>query len=410
MRTETVTESQDARLQLTERQAECLREAGSRLASKRQWWGNEGEARVDRSVIRCSALGGDSWRVRISDAIGVVAIPDLQILVQPKIPLPHLLHLFASSGHLPRLDAERAALAMDDSFWTLVARWYVQSVEILLRNDLIRDYRITTDTLQLVKGHLDPVGTARLYYKGNHGIPCTYDEFDTDNPFNRIVLAALRGVAASELLSFPLRKRAAQLILRVEGVGPLQPTDLSVELDPRTGYYADALALARHILTARGRTLRGGAERGWAFLIRTPEMVEEGLRVILAESLRPKFKVAKKGLQLTPSKLTLNPDLVFDDGRAIADVKYKITPEDWSRPDLYQVVAFAAGYRTRHAALVSFSPSSEQVLPTLDVGDVRVSHLPWPAEARLSPEDAACALVLSVGEWLEAVPAAARVA
>jgi hypothetical protein len=37
--------------------------------------------------------------------------------------------------------------------------------------------------------------------------------------------------------------------------------------------------------------------------------------------------------------MTLNPDIVVDDGSAIADVKYKLAGEDWNRSDLYQAGA-----------------------------------------------------------------------
>jgi hypothetical protein len=38
------------------------------------------------------------------------------------------------------------------------------------------------------------------------------------------------------------------------------------------------------------------------------------------------------------------PDLVFDGGLAVGDVKYKDIDPERNRSDLYQVVAFAAGY------------------------------------------------------------------
>jgi hypothetical protein len=48
-----------------------------------------------------------------------------------------------------------------------------------------------------------------------------------------------------------------------------------------------------------------------AFLIRTPEAVEAGIRTILHCSSG--IEVAKRGLALLPWTKTLNPDLVFGD-------------------------------------------------------------------------------------------------
>jgi hypothetical protein len=59
-----------------------------------------------------------------------------------------------------------------------------------------------------------------------------------------------------------------------------------------------------------GRLPTHGGNVGWTFLIRTPEPVENALRLFLDKAL-PSSAIQKKGLQLTGTSLTLNPDLVF---------------------------------------------------------------------------------------------------
>ena len=56
--------------------------------------------------------------------------------------------------------------------------------------------------------------------------------------------------------------------------------------------------------------------------------------------------------------MRLQPDLVFDDGYAVADIKYKLHDGTWNRADVYQITTFAAGYRSRRGALVYFSDHS----------------------------------------------------
>jgi 5-methylcytosine-specific restriction enzyme subunit McrC len=150
----------------------------------------------------------------------------------------------------------------------------------------------------------------------------------------------------------------------------------------------------------RWQDISTGAEPAWAFLIRTPEAVEAGIRELLKARLSPDFQVEKKGLTLTPSPKTLNPDLVFDNGYAVGDVKYKIQGPDWDNPDLYQVVAFATGYSSKKAAIGSFSTGRMTHQP-LRVGDVTVSNLSWPAGPTLAPHVAATTLAASVRSWLE---------
>ena len=53
-------------------------------------------------------------------------------------------------------------------------------------------------------------------------------------------------------------------------------------------------------------------------------MVEEGVRNVMKEKLSGRWGVEKRGVQIVGSAMTLNPDLVFNGGLAIGDVKYKL--------------------------------------------------------------------------------------
>src|SRR5689334_999380 len=106
MRVETVPESQPKVLTLSSAEARGLADVGARLASQKEWWGADGDAEATqgRTIIRVQPVGPEQWSVRVSDAVGVIALGDLQIVVAPKIPANHLLHLLARGGELPRLD------------------------------------------------------------------------------------------------------------------------------------------------------------------------------------------------------------------------------------------------------------------------------------------------------------------
>jgi len=273
----------------------------------------------------------------------------------------------------------------------------------VLRQDLIRDYREHVESLPLVRGRVQPLPTTRAYLTGRIAIECEFAEFDADNPLNRVLLAAAQVVAGSPLLNTVLRQRARRVSLRLDGIGTLRPADLRVGVDRRTSYYRDALTLASSVLSGGGRTLEAGPEPAWTFLIRTPEMIEEGIRGVLRDGLRDSHLVTNKGQRMNGTTKTLNPDLVFDSGAATGDVKYKLTGTEWKRDDLYQAVAFAAGYRTTRALVITFSPSGEQ-LPTLNVGDIEVTNLTWDTSPRTSPDEAAELLTAAVRSWLEKPP------
>jgi 5-methylcytosine-specific restriction endonuclease McrBC regulatory subunit McrC len=244
-----------------------------------------------------------------------------------------------------------------------------------------------------------PLQTARNYYQGDPRIECRFEDFDTDNALNRILRTATTVVAGSTQLPWQLRQRALRLLRPFDGVGELQPEDLNVAVERRNDWYADALTLARNIIIGQGRSLHAGPNSTWTFLFRTPDLIEEGVRQILQRTL-PDWDVNKQSQIMRPSSLRLNPDLVVNNGFAIADIKYKLFGANWDRDDLYQAVAFAAGFRTLKAAVIGFSKIGNLTPPEVQVGDFAVSPLMWKAHPDLEPENAATDLIEQMTSWL----------
>jgi 5-methylcytosine-specific restriction enzyme subunit McrC len=402
MRTETLTESQPAVLTLTPGEARGLAAVGTRLASQKEWWG-AADADVDggegRTIVRVQPIGPEQWSVRVSDAVGVISVGELELQVAPKIPPDHLLHLLVRGGELPRLDEAPVHAAVSPSLWELVARAFVEAAERLLRLGLIRDYRELADTLDAAAGRIEILGTARHYYAARLALDCVFDDFSFDTPLNRVILAAVREVAESPLLAGSLRLRAVRLLAWLDGVGDLQPLDIAAEVDRRTHHYDAPLGLARHILRHVGRHLAAGSDTAWSFLLRTPEMVERGILGVLADRLGP-ARVWKGHLQLPGSTLTFNPDLVFDGGRAVGDVKYKLSRGEWDRADLYEVIAFAEAYRASQGLIVRFAKPGVSALADLSVGAKTIHEATWVADSSVDPIDAANAVADDVADWL----------
>jgi 5-methylcytosine-specific restriction enzyme subunit McrC len=398
----TVVESTATTLPITDAQATALREIGGRLASKLGWWGEEAsdedESSEPKSVIRCHRVAS-GWSVRVADAIGLVAVGDTQLVVQPKIPQPHLLYLLGQSEQIPRPQPEAGDLDTGSSFWELTARWYVRATQDVLRRDLARDYEARTEQLTVVRGRVDPLNTTRDLLRGRIAIHCEFDDYTLNTPLNRLLREASRLVASSSILPWELRRAAVALAIRMDDVDDLRPGDIRYTTDRRTAYYADAIALAKQIIRGVDRNLAYGPSKSWTFLFRTPDAVEEGVRTVLQRALPG--RVQKKGMKLTPSHLTLNPDLVFDEGAAIGDVKYKLNKPEWRRSDLYEIVAFATGYGSQRAAIVGFGGGTSADPPTINVGPVSVRHFTWRTEDELLPEEAGAALCTAVGRWLD---------
>lgn len=400
---ETLVEGRPSLLKLDREAATRLAEVGRQLASKKEWWGLDAPPE-ERTVITCREMEPGAWEVTVRDAVGLVSLGDLQLLVEPKIPREHLLYLFSKSGGVPRLTEDKGWINAGQDLWELIATWYLRATEYVLRRDLVRDYLQLSDELAVVRGQVEAVATARDYYRGKLALHCDFEEMGTDTPLNRVLRAAARVVARSTDLAWDVRRRAMRVLARMDDIGELRSSDLRVGTDRRTAHCRDALALARHILRGERRTLENGTRDAWTFLIRTPEMVESGLRQALSERL-PGRQVKLGTISLPGTTMTANPDLVFDGGLAVADVKYKLSGKDWRRPDLYQAVAFAAAVRTEHAAIIGFAPEEPVSEPHVYFGDISVRAIDWIADSSAPPESAADELAQRIEVWLNSCPA-----
>ena len=178
-----------------------------------------------------------------------------------------------------------------------------------------------------------------------------------------------------------------------------RPGDLRVKVDRRTAHYREPVLLAITIIQSLGRTPLAGGHIGWTFLIRTPETVEDALRTASVEAL-PAASVDKTRLQLPGTSLTLNPDLVFSAPAAVGEVKYKLSPGEWIRTDLYQLVAFATGFRVSACSASSIPGAAVSACRDLTVGNVHVSERTWPADPLIPAATAAVQFVGGVRDWI----------
>jgi hypothetical protein len=400
-RLETVVESTTTEIVLDAAEQAMLESIGRQMARGTDRYGNELTG-SDASLIAVRRTGERTAQVRVRDAVGMIATPTLQLHVRPKIPAHHLLHIVRAANVLPELGAGRGLGERDENLAVLIAHWFVTALERVLEEGLARDYRLHRDELTAVRGRLLALDTARLYYRGRLAVSAEFEEYDFDTPLNRLLLNAARVVAAGRALPATIRRRALRAAKRMDGVGRLIRSDAHATTDSRTAYYADAVSLAREVLAATGRSLDPGAGSAWTFLFRTPDAIETGLRHVIAESLGPAARVTKRRFSLAGSRLTVNPDLVFE-GVAVGDVKYKLAEPDWDRADLYQAVAFAAAFEVPSALIALFASAGHEPLPPVRFGSHVVAQVCWPADPALDADVAAAAFARGVVSWFREV-------
>jgi hypothetical protein len=392
---ELLVESTWKTLALSEAQGEALRGAGRSLA---KGTGRYGEPLEDpkASLIRVESLGGGEARIKVVDAVGMVAVEGLQLTVVPKIPQSHFLEIVSRSGRLPAISALSGTMQRGDGFAELVCQWFMSALERIVAEGLLQDYREVRDEIKAVRGRLEPLATARFFYRGRLAVSAHFDEFGYDHPLNRILLAAARTVSGAPFLSGTLRRRATRVAGQLPEVGLMTPADLAAEVDRSSTHYGDGILLAKEVIAATGRSLSADDTKTWTFLFRTALPIEEGLRAILSEAFRP-VPVLKSSFPIGGVSMRANPDLSFGDPAAIGDVKYKIGDGTWNRSDLYQLVAFAAAAGVNTALLVDFRPHTQPPLPSLKFGDIDVLNASWRLLPEKNPDAAREQLVQEVG-------------
>lgn len=392
-------ESTQASLEISEDDASLLSAIGRELASTQSWWG-ERHPKENRSVIDVRRDYTGSYDVIFREVIGVVQLGRLRIRVLPKIPWEHFVYIASRSEFSPRLSSETATVEPGFEFLGMLCNWFVDSAERLVRLGLRNDYRATTQEIEEVRGSLMPLETTTEVLKGRPVAICTFDELSFDTPLNRTVRAACVRVSCLNGIPDDTRRRARHLVYRMDEVGPLLHSDRRFKPDRLSKSYIRPISLARLILEGCGLSLSDGRTQGTSFLMRTPEVIEDGLRSIIAEGL-PNIGVRKRRQMLGDSGISMTPDIVFGNRLAVADVKYKYFGREWNRNDLNQIVAFATAFDCQLGALFGFVSGSEFPPATsVQVGRVKACRIAWPVGPGASPEVVTQTIIEQLNGWL----------
>jgi len=320
------------------------------------------------------------WKVEAHHLIGVIHAGTTTIEFFPKIPLDHLMYLAESSEVFPKSAREWTASSTASSLRNLVTHWFLEETERLLAVGLARDYVEQVVTGETWAGTLDVLYVTDRFYQGAVQPRVTTDLFSVDSSLNRVLRAAVARVASAGVAH---SHRARKMLGAFAEVGALRSTDLRTKPSRNTKHYRDAWRLATQVLASVGRSAKSGQTDGWSFVLSTPDLVERGIRTILQDDLG----ISTSRKIFGAGQATFSPDLVFGDGLAVGDVKYKVSNEtDWTswRSDLYQSLAFATAARVHSAVIVRFSEVPITVQP-VESGDYSVAQLVWPVGSAESP-------------------------
>jgi 5-methylcytosine-specific restriction enzyme subunit McrC len=302
------------------------------------------------------------YKLTADSRIGVVNLPDLQVLVRPKIPMSRAMFLIAYS-----LDAaywQRSGFNFDVEAPLLESMipGFIRQVRRALSHGVLHGYRTEEDSLPTIRGRLRLEDQIRT----RHGmlIPAEvrFDEFTEDINENRLIKAALFLLRKMVLRSDSSRRQLHEfdhLLGRVT-LTEYHPTNLPlVTYTGLNDRYRSAVELSKLILRSASIELRQGSSNSSAFIIDMNAVFENFVVTALRESLGLSQRAFPQNFSMHLDhnrQIPIKPDLSWQEGERcvfIGDVKYKRTRSiKGENPDIYQVLSYAVAADLRNTMLV----------------------------------------------------------
>jgi 5-methylcytosine-specific restriction enzyme subunit McrC len=339
---------------------------------------------LDSHSIRFPGICQRGFRtVRFSQYAGLLGTGSRLIEVLPKVEAAAT----AQEGRrilmrLLRLSEETRGLtagSLGQGLWNaplldLFIATYLDEVSILVRAGLGRRYVTHDEDLRALRGRLECGRQFRALADRRDLLACSFDELTPDNPWNRVLKAALRQ-ARWWIRSPVLYRRWSELFGLFDEVVELQinPHDIDrLQFDRHSARYRPAIRWARRILDLLSPSLRGGFEDAPAFVFDMNQLFERamavvvrraiaGIRSIRLSSQDRSTWLARSSLRAGRPEFALRPDLVLrreDDAILIIDTKWKCVEVDHTgspvpdAADVYQMHAYASAFACKDVVLL----------------------------------------------------------
>lgn len=353
----------------------------------------------------CQRLSGG---VRFAQHCGIVRLPNCVVEVLPKIGLDDarmsheldrsrgaLLAMLRSAGQITITNVGPVPQkAVRAPLLDIFIEAFLHSALEQARRGLLSRYMTNVDDLPVVKGKFQAHGHVRRNLARPHLLHCEYDEFTTDNGYNRAIRATLEVCrtwverAATQRLWFETHSRYA-------GITSVRISGSDVARLPRnrtTRRYETVLKWCEWLLSLASPALSAGAQQAPGLLFdmnklfeahaaRLEELASGSERIVSTQG--PPLHLANRG---SDDVFLLKPDItvwhIGQDGSPstidrVVDAKWKrLEPQasDFGvdQADIYQLLAYAWRYGCTTLELAYPMPDAldEHILePVFDIND-----------------------------------------
>lgn len=301
--------------------------------------------------------------------VGVIQLGNNAIEVLPKIDglsvqgvRKNLVSMLAATRKLEIKGADIAKLATQNlDFLEIIIRLFCDKFFEQLHKGLIRRYETRQENLNVVKGKILTTINARLNLLNPERLFCEFDEFQEDNPINRIFKAAFKFLLKVSK-DGRNQTKLSELLFALDGVTttPVDKLDWhKVVIDRQSKRYELLYSLAKLFLKRKSTDVTSAQQSGYSLLFDMNELFEE----YIGEQCRKVFRSHNVRLQGPESYLLTDiatnrpvfmtkPDVTIKSNNGeiwIIDTKWKVLDVNKSKDgvqqqDIYQMFAYAKTY------------------------------------------------------------------
>lgn len=294
--------------------------------------------------------------IKFKQYVGVIQIDGLTIEILPKADRnndkateakwqPVLLEMLKVCGRVKINPYEEAHLNKGGlNLLELYFNMYLDEVQSLLRNGLVKQYRKEEGNLKALKGKLDFNKNIRHNLVHKERFYTIHQVYDVDHTLHQVLAQALTIVGQfSSSLAINDKLRRVQLHFpEVKNIVATKQLLDSIHLNRKTAPYKRALELARLIILNYSPNVSKGADKMISILFDMNKLWEEYIVAKLRSTKEEKVKVlGKQGKSFWGSN-RLEPDIVLSiEGKTyIIDTKWKIPTDSTPNSDLRQMYAY----------------------------------------------------------------------
>ncbi len=319
-------------------------------------------AGLDEDLVGITRTG-----VTFVNYVGFIQLSSCSIEILPKVtgdnPIQSrkvLLRMLQRTGYLDIHESQIGLLVTEKmNFFDIIAYLYSGKLLKELNKGVHHAYRVQNDELQIVRGRIDLVQQIRRAYSKSTAVNCIYDEFHSDNAFNRFLKAAAKRVVTFSRHQ-ETRKKASQALLYFDDVE--DPLDSSLMhkpfiFDRSNKRFQESWRIARLILSQSAPLSSAGRTKNTYILFKMNDLFEMYVAFLMKKTGRDvvvkdrSYKLLiKEGNQR--GAFQLEPDLLIrstDGSNVIIDTKWKridsaIARHGVQREDFYQMYAYLTRY------------------------------------------------------------------